>query len=169
MATIDKRTLKAFIRYDGQGRLVPNSLILRKSMPKVGKWLEVLTNRCCNLSTTTTTSTTIASYPCVTYGFTVGKEGAFISYIDCGGDYVESEMNPYAEDSVCAQEGTLYTTGDIEVVYLGECTTTTTTSSSTTTTTTTQASTTTTTTSSSTTTTTSTTESPTTTTTTTGG
>lgn len=58
MATIDKRTLKAFIRLDGSYRDVPSSLILRKNKPKVGRWMEVDVNQCCG-PTTTTTSTTI--------------------------------------------------------------------------------------------------------------
>lgn len=60
MATIDKRNLKAFVRYDGAGRVVSGSLVLRRKMPKVGKWVEVQGYQCCNYSSTTTTSTTLA-------------------------------------------------------------------------------------------------------------
>ncbi len=48
LKTIRKRPLKAFIRIDGSGRDVPNSLIWRKSMPKVGKWKEVDGYDCCS-------------------------------------------------------------------------------------------------------------------------
>lgn len=44
----NKRDLKAYVRYDGSGRVVAGSLILRKNKPKVGKWVEVQTNECCN-------------------------------------------------------------------------------------------------------------------------
>lgn len=44
----NKRDLKAFVRYDGSGRVVAGSLILRKSKPKVGKWREVQGYQCCN-------------------------------------------------------------------------------------------------------------------------
>jgi len=56
-----QRNLKAFVRYDGSGRVVAGSLILRKNKPKVGRWQEIPAYECCNYvptSTTTTTSTT---------------------------------------------------------------------------------------------------------------
>ena len=55
----NKRILKAFVRYDGLGRMVSGSLILRQKMPKVGKWKEVPAYQCCNYSTTTSTTTII--------------------------------------------------------------------------------------------------------------
>ena len=48
MATIDKRNLKLFIRFDGSGRAIPGSTIWRKKMPKVGKWEEITGYQCCN-------------------------------------------------------------------------------------------------------------------------
>lgn len=51
------RDLKAFVRYDGNGRVVAGSLILRKKKPKIGKWQEIQTYECCNPTTTTTTTT----------------------------------------------------------------------------------------------------------------
>jgi hypothetical protein len=56
MATIDKRPLKAYVRFDGTGRIVPSSLILRRKKPKVGNWVEISAYECCNPTTTTTTS-----------------------------------------------------------------------------------------------------------------
>lgn len=57
-----KRILRAFVRYDGSGRIVAGSLILRKNMPKVGKWKEIDAYECCGTTTTeapaTTTTTT---------------------------------------------------------------------------------------------------------------
>ena len=53
----NKRDLKVFVRADGQNRLVAGSLILRKKMPKVGKWYEIPAYECCNNFTTTTTTT----------------------------------------------------------------------------------------------------------------
>ena len=53
----NKRDLKGYVRYDGSGRIVSGSLILRKKMPKVGKWVEVPTYECCEPTTTTTTTT----------------------------------------------------------------------------------------------------------------
>lgn len=50
-----KRDLKGYVRFDGNGRVVAGSLILRKNKPKVGKWQEIPTYECCNTTTTTTT------------------------------------------------------------------------------------------------------------------
>lgn len=55
MAT-NKRDLKAYVRFDGSGRIVPGSLILRRNKPKVGKWQEILAYECCNPTTTSTTT-----------------------------------------------------------------------------------------------------------------
>ncbi len=59
-STSDKR-LRAFVRYDGSGRIVPGSLILRRKMPKVGKWKEIAAYECCNPTTTSTTTTSSPS------------------------------------------------------------------------------------------------------------
>ena len=45
--TPNKRDLKAYSRFDGTGRLVPGSTVLRRNKPKVGKWIEVQTYECC--------------------------------------------------------------------------------------------------------------------------
>lgn len=57
---LDKR-LRAFVRYDGSGRVIPGSLVLRKNKPLVGRWQEITTYECCNPTTTTTTTTIIKS------------------------------------------------------------------------------------------------------------
>jgi hypothetical protein len=44
----NKRFLKAYARFDGSGRIVASSTILRKNKPKVGNWKEVQTYLCCN-------------------------------------------------------------------------------------------------------------------------
>lgn len=55
MAT-NRKDLKAFVRYDGSGRVVASSLILRKKKPKVGKWMQIQTYECCEPTTTPTTT-----------------------------------------------------------------------------------------------------------------
>jgi hypothetical protein len=57
----NQRNLKAFVRYDGSGRVVAGSLILRKNKPKVGNWKEIQTYECCNPTTTTTSTTLVTS------------------------------------------------------------------------------------------------------------
>lgn len=41
------KKLRAFVRFDGSGRIVPGSLILRKNPPKVGRWQEISAYECC--------------------------------------------------------------------------------------------------------------------------
>ena len=54
--------LKAFVRFDGSGRIVPSSLIVQAFKPKVGNYKEIDAKECCNpvIPTTTTTTTTVA-------------------------------------------------------------------------------------------------------------
>jgi hypothetical protein len=59
----NQRDLKAFVRYDGSGRVVAGSLILRRNKPKVGNWQQIQGYECCNGATlTTTVATTITNF-----------------------------------------------------------------------------------------------------------
>ena len=53
-----KKTLRAFVRKDGSGRVIPGSTVLRKNMPKVGNWTEIRGYECCDPQFDTTTTTT---------------------------------------------------------------------------------------------------------------
>ncbi len=44
----NKKDLKGYVRFDGSGRVVAGSLILRRRKPKVGRWQEVTTYECCD-------------------------------------------------------------------------------------------------------------------------
>lgn len=61
MGSVKLKDLKAFVRYDGSGRVVSGSLVFRKKKPKNGRWGEITKNLCCNPgsnpSSTTTTTT----------------------------------------------------------------------------------------------------------------
>jgi hypothetical protein len=57
----NKRDLKGFVRFDGSGRVVAGSLILRRQKPKVGKWQEIVGYECCNPTTTTTTTVALTT------------------------------------------------------------------------------------------------------------
>lgn len=46
--TPNKRDLKAYSRFDGTGRIVPGSTVLRRNKPKNGNWKEVQAYECCN-------------------------------------------------------------------------------------------------------------------------
>lgn len=54
----DNINLRAFVRLDGQNRVIAGSLIMRKKQPKVGKWMEIQPGLCCTTTTTTSTSST---------------------------------------------------------------------------------------------------------------
>lgn len=74
----NQKKLKAFVRYDGSGRVVASSLILRKNKPRVGRWFEIPTYECCNGSGTTTTTTTqggggTPTAWVISYGWTEGQ------------------------------------------------------------------------------------------------
>jgi hypothetical protein len=43
-----KRILKAYERYDYNGKVVPGSLVLRDRIPKNGRWKELVGYECCN-------------------------------------------------------------------------------------------------------------------------
>lgn len=52
--------LKAFVRVDGSGRVVPGTPVLQASKPKVGNWIEIPAYEG-NVQTTTTTSTSTST------------------------------------------------------------------------------------------------------------
>jgi hypothetical protein len=52
--------LKAWVRYDGTGRVISGGPIFQVNKPKVGNWKQIDANLCCNGTTPTTTTTTTA-------------------------------------------------------------------------------------------------------------
>lgn len=40
------KKMKAFVRFDGSGRVIPGSLVIRKTKPKVGVWQELKGYEC---------------------------------------------------------------------------------------------------------------------------
>lgn len=61
----NKRDLKAYVRYDGSGRVIAGSLVLRRKKPAVGNWHEIQGYECCNAPTLN--SGTIDSFPWTSY------------------------------------------------------------------------------------------------------
>ena len=126
MAQNTNRPLKAFVRFDGTGRIVPSSLILRRKKPKVGKWVEIPAYECCNYTTTTTT--TAACIP-TEWEYTVtaedvenatGNTGAVIiinvpeplevtAYDAFGGDYQSNCPSGYSGGGVAFNAGSIGT------------------------------------------------------------
>jgi hypothetical protein len=74
----NKRDLKAYVRYDGSGRVVAGSLILRRSKPKVGKWKEIQGYQCCNAPTLN--SGELNSFPY--------EPAAFVVYCNSSAQYI---------------------------------------------------------------------------------
>jgi len=57
MGTINKRSLKLWMRYDGNGKLISGSAVWRLKSPKNGRWVQITqAYECCNFTTTTTTT-----------------------------------------------------------------------------------------------------------------
>ena len=57
MARNNNNKLKAFVRFDGSGRIISSSLIVQAFKPRVGNWQEIDAKECCNYTTTTTSTT----------------------------------------------------------------------------------------------------------------
>jgi len=171
-----QRNLKAFVRYDGSGRVVAGSLILRKQKPKVGNWQEIQGYECCNGATlTTTVATTITNFQVklfcggtLTETLISGQNSASVAdlvsklnttypllgvFSTTGGTNLTLVMTGSQVQAICPNSAPTFTV----TAYVAPTTTTTTTAAPTTTTTTTAPTTTTTTTASPTTTTTTTT------------
>lgn len=93
---MNKRELKSFIRLDYQKRRVPGSLVLRKSMPKNGVWVEVEAYLCCN-GTTGTTTTQYCEGPLCNTVLTVGSpvDGTYGYYSGVFG-----QLSPDCSDTI---------------------------------------------------------------------
>jgi hypothetical protein len=76
--TPNKRDLKAYVRFDGTGRIVPGSLVLRRSIPKNGNWKEIAAYECCNAPTLN--SGELNSFP--------WEPAAFVVYCDTSDQYI---------------------------------------------------------------------------------
>ena len=75
----NKRDLRAFVRFDGSGRIVAGSLILRKNKPKVGKWHEIQAYECCNNVPTLLTDTIPGEFPLSYVSVTVLCDGSGVA------------------------------------------------------------------------------------------
>lgn len=62
----NKRDLKAYVRYDGNGRVIAGGNILQRSEPKVGNWEQIQAYECCDPYFTTTTTSTTTEAPTTT-------------------------------------------------------------------------------------------------------
>jgi len=72
--TPNKRDLKAYSRFDGTGRIVPGSTVLRRNKPKVGNWKETQAYECCNVDQTPVIVGIEGSFPFVFASIEIGAE-----------------------------------------------------------------------------------------------
>ena len=72
--TPNKRDLKAYSRFDGTGRIVPGSTVLRRTKPKVGTWIEVQAYECCNVDQTPVVVELSGTFPFTNSSIEVGPE-----------------------------------------------------------------------------------------------
>lgn len=119
MIMSNKRLLKAYVRYDGQGRVIPGGPLLSRVKPKVGNWVEIQAYECCNPPAPST---------CVSYTVTCIATGV-ISYTDCYNEVISPvNLNGGEEIVICAIPGTVeILSGGMYVEAGRDCTTTTTT------------------------------------------
>lgn len=128
MANSNNR-LKAYVRYDGSGRVISGSLILQRFKPKVGNWQEIDANECCNyVPTTTTTTTTEAPVTTTTttttalecFCYTVDNQTARTleyTYTECGSEVATTS---YSEaDTISIVCSSTAVTGDDGLVITG--------------------------------------------------
>jgi hypothetical protein len=136
MANGNNKRLKAYVRFDGSGRVVSSSLILQRNKPKVGNWQEIDAYECCNYTTTTTsttststTTTTTTATPTTTttttptpgdcFCYTISNETAgtlLYSYTDCGSEFVRAPINADTISIVCSSTAV---TGDPGLIITG--------------------------------------------------
>lgn len=125
MANGNNKRLKAYVRFDGSGRVVSSSLILQRNKPKVGNWQEIDAYECCNYTTTTTTSTTPTTTTTTTptpgdcFCYTISNETAgtlLYSYTDCGSEFVRAPINADTISIVCSSTAV---TGDPGLIITG--------------------------------------------------
>jgi hypothetical protein len=96
--------LKAFVRFDGSGRIIPSSLIVQAFKPKVGNYQEIDAKECCNYTPTTTTSTTAAPRE-FTRGYWVNSEDACATTTTPGLVFYSSSSSIAAGISVFQNSG----------------------------------------------------------------
>jgi len=75
------RDLKAFVRYDGSGRVVAGSLIFRKKKPTIGNFQQVQSYQCCNFDQSTIVVTVETSFPFTYPDFVLQGNGGNDQYI----------------------------------------------------------------------------------------
>jgi len=91
------QNLKAYVRYDGSGRVVAGSLILRRQKPKVGKWEEINTSLCCGVNQAPVLVEIDASFPITYTSIQVGpNDGDWYQPLNSFSDSTVADVNELA-------------------------------------------------------------------------
>ena len=77
----NQRDLKAFVRYDGSGRVVAGSLIFRRKKPTIGNFQEINSYKCCNFDQSTIVVNVQSSFPFNYPDFVIQGVGGNDQYI----------------------------------------------------------------------------------------
>lgn len=125
-----RKDLKAYVRFDANGMIVPGSLILARSKPKVGKWVEGPAYVCCNPTTTTTTLIPFPEGECYSVQLTCNTRGsvALFGVYYCNQMPAVLEVSYGSPQTVCCYAYPVLLSGNGSFSSVGNpCTTTTTT------------------------------------------
>jgi len=82
----NQRDLKAFVRYDGSGRVVAGSLIFRRKKPTIGNFQEINSYKCCNFDQSPIVVDVQSSYPFTYPDFVIQGADGNGQYIYTYGD-----------------------------------------------------------------------------------
>ena len=77
--------LKAFVRFDGSGRIIPSSLIVQAFKPKVGNYVEIDAKECCNPVSQLILYFTPESYPIVNPSINLFCDSVFVDNASANG------------------------------------------------------------------------------------
>ncbi len=126
----NQNKLKAYVRYDGTGRVISGSLILQRFKPAVGNWVEIDASECCNYvptttttttATPTTTTTTTVLSGCLEYNVVVPDGGSgTLSGVDCvGNPFGPITLTGPVDQNYCFES--ISSTGDVTITLVGPC------------------------------------------------
>jgi len=96
MARNNNNKLKAFVRFDGSGRIIPSSLIVQAFKPAVGNYVEIDAKECCNPTSQLTLYFTPESYPIANPSVNLFCDGVFINNTSAGG-YTATDITSLIE------------------------------------------------------------------------
>ena len=126
----NQNKLKAYVRYDGTGRVISGSLILQRFKPAVGNWVEIDASECCNYvptttttttATPTTTTTTTVLSGCLEYNVVVPDGGSgTLTGVDCvGNPFGPVTLTGPVDQNYCFES--ISSTGDVTITLVGPC------------------------------------------------